>query len=280
MIHLATIHWKTDKWIPIQQKYLRRYMQVDYRSYAYLNDIDEKFDDSFDVVLKEDIRSHADKLNRLAERICHDNQDDDYILFLDGDAFPIAPIEGTFLQEMNKYTLTAIQRIENNGDIQPHPSFAMVKIGKWKEINGTWERGYTWPDRQGRSVTDLGGELLRILETNKLDWLKITRSNRMDLHPLYFGIYGNLIYHHGAGFRRGKGGRVSRYTEGEMRFDNNLWNHLTARIPSERIRAMINPKERWLKKLEAQMVALSERFYHEILADELFYTKLMGGDED
>jgi hypothetical protein len=28
------------------------------------------------------------------------------------------------------------------------------------------------------------------------------RSNKRDLHPLWFGVYENLVNHHGAGFRK------------------------------------------------------------------------------
>ena len=35
----------------------------------------------------------------------------------------------------------------------------------------------------------------------KIDWYPMLRSNRRDLHPLWFGLYEDLIYHHGAGFR-------------------------------------------------------------------------------
>jgi hypothetical protein len=51
-------------------------------------------------------------------------------------------------------------------------------------------------------VTDPGGNLLGILEGNGLDWHAMPRTNKKDLHPLWFGIYDDVVYHHGAGFRR------------------------------------------------------------------------------
>jgi hypothetical protein len=53
----------------------------------------------------------------------------------------------------------------------------------------------------GRQVSDVGGELLRILNENRILWKKLPRSNTRNLHPLLFGIYGDLVYHHGTGFR-------------------------------------------------------------------------------
>jgi hypothetical protein len=29
----------------------------------------------------------------------------------------------------------------------------------------------------------------------------VLRTNRRNPHPLFFGVYGDVIYHHGAGFR-------------------------------------------------------------------------------
>ena len=34
-------------------------------------------------------------------------------------------------------------------------------------------------------------------------WVQVLRSNRKDLDPLYFAIYGEAIYHHGAGLTGG-----------------------------------------------------------------------------
>jgi hypothetical protein len=39
------------------------------------------------------------------------------------------------------------------------------------------------------------------LETAGVAWHPLTRSNTHDLHPLWFGVYGHYIYHHGAGSR-------------------------------------------------------------------------------
>jgi len=36
----------------------------------------------------------------------------------------------------------------------------------------------------------------------------LLRSNRIDLHPILFALYGGIVYHHGSGFR----GPLSRGT--------------------------------------------------------------------
>ena len=45
--------------------------------------------------------------------------------------------------------------------------------------------------------------------------------NSTDVHPLFFALYGDaehgpLVYHHGAGFRKSAGGRVSRTATGRV----------------------------------------------------------------
>jgi hypothetical protein len=53
----------------------------------------------------------------------------------------------------------------------------------------------------GEPITDVGANLGRALERRGLSWEPLLRSNTVDLHPVWFGVYGSLIYHHGASFR-------------------------------------------------------------------------------
>ena len=55
--------------------------------------------------------------------------------------------------------------------------------------------------RAGSAVTDVGGNLLGILTERSIPWRPLLRSNRVDLDPLWFGVYDDVAYHHGAGFR-------------------------------------------------------------------------------
>ena len=105
---------------------------------------------------------------------------------------------------MAKAPLVAVRRAENVGDPQPHPCFCVTSVGTWRRLPGDWSGGYTWPGHRGKLVTDVGGNLLRALELAQLEWVQILRSNRVNLDPLFFGLYGDVIYHHGAGFRPGE----------------------------------------------------------------------------
>ncbi len=62
------------------------------------------------------------------------------------------------------------------------------------------------PERN--TVTDVGGNLLALLDSTGIKWYPLRRMNNVNLHAVFFGLYGDrthgsLVYHHGAGFREG-----------------------------------------------------------------------------
>jgi hypothetical protein len=77
----------------------------------------------------------------------------------------------------------------------------VTTVGFWSEIGGDWRRGHEWTSSTGYHVTDVGGNLLGILTESAIPWRPLLRTNRFDLDPLWFAIYGDVVYHHGAGFR-------------------------------------------------------------------------------
>ncbi len=201
MIHIATVHWQSDKWIDIQLSQLQRFLSGPIRTYAFLNGISAPFYSRFDYVSDEPIEDHGIKLNLLADIIAAQANENDIILFLDGDAFPVAPCRSFLDSTLSVYPLTAVVRRENLSDRQPHPCFCATTVKTWKQIKGDWKKGYTWRDKQGNLVSDIGGNLLRQLELHDISWLPLYRSHSLSPHPLWYGIYNGLIYHHGAGFR-------------------------------------------------------------------------------
>jgi hypothetical protein len=285
MIHIATVHWMCDRWIDIQREYLRRNMDRPYRTYADLEGIDPRRRDDFDVTADLGGVVHAEKLNALAELIAERADAGDTLVFLDGDAFPVAPI-GDFLEEkLSRYPLAAIRRDENLGDIQPHPSFCATTVGFWTEIEGDWSRGpeWRWKNALGWTVEDVGGKLLWILNERGIDWCPLLRTNAGTLHPLLFGVYEHRIYHHGAGFRP-----VFERT------DRNLAGKqppLPASLPLQppdsfvgkliwKVRAKFwyLTKKRGVAKREERLtrknLELSEQVFAMIEEDEAFYEKL------
>lgn len=79
--------------------------------------------------------------------------------------------------------------------------FTVTTPRLWGGLELTCRAGPTWIGATGRPVTDVGGVLWRDLERHEIDWAPLTRSNVRELHPLWFGVYAGIVYHHGAGFR-------------------------------------------------------------------------------
>ena len=69
------------------------------------------------------------------------------------------------------------------------------------EHSPSWFPGCRFDSTNGAQM-DAGGYIFRTIMQNNLSWYNLTRTNKRDLHPLWFGVYGNCIYHHGAGFRK------------------------------------------------------------------------------
>ena len=201
MIHVATVHHRSSKWIDVQLDYLRRNLTEPYRVVANLEGVDGRHAEKFDRVVPA-VGRHSGKLNLLAAEIVAEAGRDDIIIFLDGDAFPVADPMPLVHRALDTSALVAVVRRENGEDRQPHPSFCAVRVDTWDAIGGDWSMGHPWADESGTWVSDTGGNLLAALERHGLDWVPLHRSNRVNPHPLWFGVYGGIVYHHGAGFRK------------------------------------------------------------------------------
>ena len=150
--------------------------------------------------------------------------------------------------------------MENAGDIQPHPCFCLTTLKFWKDINGDWKEGYKWNNLMEKAVTDVGGNLLGILREKGLEWYPLLRSNKRNLHPVFFGIYEDIVYHHGAGFR-----------ETACRLDlttiNPVIKKLYKLLPTRRLRRKFKPENKIIKSNKL----LSLRVFDMIGKDEEFY---------
>lgn len=273
MIYIATVHWKDDRWIELQQRFLKTHVQAPYKVYAWLTGIPRVHYAKFDFVRDEGDPSHAEKLNILAQDILRDStSDSDVLIFLDGDAFPIAHLDNWLLKQLAQYPLIAVQRLENLGDIQPHPCFCATTIDLWKRISGDWRPGHTWQLENGTMQTDVGGNLLALLEQQHIEWLKLHRSNTYHLDEVLFGVYADMVYHHGAGFRNEKGSRAVLSKAGQQamlqRIDARILEHLVPKkyvIPLRFSR--IHPLGRLRRRVFHALSNLSDEVYAGICAD-------------
>jgi len=281
MIHVATVHWYRDCWIDPQLNYLERFLPGSFRVYAFLGRVPGDHSEKFFFASKEPIKDHATKLNLLGDVISFAADDpSDLLLFVDGDAFPVAPIAPLIEERLERHRLIAVQRRENNGDVQPHPCFCLTTVGFWREIAGDWHRGYKWPDRDGVPVTDVGANLLAVLERASIDWYRLYRVNSTEVHPLFFGLYGDdahgpLVYHHGAGFRNSPGGRINTVLERQLK--QSLRGRAVSLLPKVgpfgAVRRRLNPAHQLRDRVMKETRELSDGIFAELLRDEEFWRR-------
>jgi hypothetical protein len=280
MLHVATVHWQSERWIDIQLRYLHRHVEEPFRVYAFLNGIPDGEKRKFFYAAGEPIREHAVKLNRLAEVILREAaSESDLLLFLDGDAFPITSLVPFLRRELLAAPLVAVQRLENNGDRQPHPCFCATTVAFWRSLEGDWNEGYRWTNSAGHPTTDVGGNLLGLLERRGISWRPLLRSNRRNLHPVWFGVYADAVYHHGAGFRRDKVSRAdlqglaeSRGRRGTLaKAAGAALDGLLRRSPLRALRAYTE-----FERLNRRNTRLSEDIFGRIQRDEPFVRDLLG----
>lgn len=205
-IYILTVYWRSDFWAPIQLKNIARFSEEDVSILAFRDEqttqVDLKDYGLSGRVLRDGgVKSHAEKLNILAEIASAEASNDDILIFLDADAFPISGYQKFVRDALETYDLCAVRRDENR-EPQPHPCFCAVTVGVWREIDGDWRRGPIWKDVDGYEATDVGATLYQSLSDHRKNWLPVLRSNKTNLHNAFYGVYGDITYHHGAGSRR------------------------------------------------------------------------------
>ena len=207
MIYIITNHHKHDRFLNLQAKYLHRYTGGDYKVYCGLSEVPEAHGEEqyftkhsfFDLSsVKND---HGVKMNYLTEMIKEKEEihEDDILVFLDGDAFPIADWDEQIRSHLVDNALSCAYRTENlepllPDDHKPYPHllFVAAKAKFWIDHDLSWERDVE------KDILAYGPLLKFWLEENKYTTKGLYRSNKVDVHPLFFGVYGDLVYHHGS----------------------------------------------------------------------------------
>ena len=254
MIHIATVHYQSDRWIDIQLNYLKKHIKQPFRIYAFLCGDAVKHRQKFFYSSVQPVKEHAIKLNILSDIISFAAKPEDHLIFIDGDAFPVSPLDSLLDEVPSQTDLAAIVRKENFRDSQPHPSFCLTTVGFWKQINGDWEKGVIWRGENGDTIEDVGGRLMISLSEKNIKWKKILRTSVNPHHPVFFGLYGNIIYHHGAGFRNPTS-RHDRFntvkTLVKSAFIGNFYDMILTRMSLKnrnRLLYYLGIKQRFLKK--------------------------------
>jgi len=88
------------------------------------------------------------------------------------------------------------------------------------------------------------------------------RSNKKNLHPVMFGIYEDIIYHHGAGFRFPTS-RIDKHNLGILKKSYLIMHD---KLPN-RIKKILVPNKFFFKK----NMEISEQVYTSILHNPDFY---------
>ena len=228
MIHILTVHFKSDKWIDLQLKQIDKHI-TNYKVWSYCDGFDisshkHKFHycGVWPAGRERGGQSHWKKLNKLSERVIKDTdtKDGDILIWMDSDTLPINNVNDHISERLSTYSLLAVNRLENAGDVIPHPSFACSTVAFWKKHNlenpkmcnwgGSFIRSKASPKRnrfgEPPGTYDNGGSLYFYLLDNNIEWYRMRRTHSLTDHPVYFTIYDNLVYHHAAGSRKSVNG--------------------------------------------------------------------------
>jgi len=222
MIYVATSHWKVARWIDIQLYYFRNFIPGCKIYLSATKDVVKhhggKFDFAgnvrreelpmpFDLYKKRDHGSldHSMRLNGLFDLIEKDAKPCDVVIFVDADAFPVAPISAWLLRNVKHRGMVSICEFDED---RPNASFCATTVDLFKRFGADWSPGYYSmlipPLKCRSSAFDTGGCIAIKMNSAECYWVKLRRSNKRNIHPTLFGVYGNKVYHNGAGLRKKK----------------------------------------------------------------------------
>lgn len=198
MLHIATSHADSTRWAEIQLGALQEHIRVPYTTWTSLPRRRGSLPGRFDHVIEQK-GPLSWRLNHLAVEIAGVAREEDLLMFLAPDAFPIADPMPAVESALEGAALLAARRAGNAGDPQPYPCFCVTTVGAWRRLPGDWTDGPPWTTSDGARATDLGANLLRRLEMTGTPWVALERSDPARLDPVFFAVYGGIVYHHGAG---------------------------------------------------------------------------------
>ena len=266
MIYVATVHFQSPKWIDVQQAYLRRHISQPFKTFAVLEGISRQHHDAFDCVIASK-GTHEGHLNLLAAEIGAVADPADILVFLMATPF-LSPIPGRRSQapcvthKCSPYGGTKITAI-GNPILASAPSKSKSGSGSTATgapaTNGRTIRG----GRRATSAATFGN-----CRTEQFRLDPLLRTNKRNDHPLWFAVYGDIIYHHGAGFRR----PFSRVDE-QMRPEGvrggriPLWHDIAIKLTARRRRI-------WTEKVMRSNEELSEQWFERLKNDPDFYREL------
>ena len=119
--------------------------------------------------------------------------------------------------------------------------------------------------------------MLGILKDHNINWLELLRSNHKNLHPVFFGIYGDIFYHHGAGFRpnTSRFDRLKAEKMVESYCLSKIFNFLPESRFTHKLRDRFHPSSKTKKILNEEARVLSAEVFDSLQNDSEWYRYLM-----
>jgi len=206
MIHITSTHYQDPYWIKIQLDSIKKHIKVPYKTYmahAAMPEMYESFESEVDFLYQHTMKKGSKFHNMDGTRYCvpHIKKNmgpGDIVIKIDSDAFFINDIDEKYVKFVNDNKFIAMKEPLHEADTTlhtPHPAYYAFTS---KFLNDGLTDALT--KLQPRNSNWWGG-VISWLSHHKIEWKPMTRSNEVNLHPIYFGLYGDLIYHHWAGSR-------------------------------------------------------------------------------
>ncbi|QXP84577.1 sulfotransferase domain-containing protein [Methylococcus sp. Mc7] len=194
---------------------LRRILEItrqpNYHIYLWNNNVDDKYVEHFCKNKNKISLIQADRNERLEhphacalERLLRIAEKDgcNYIVTIDSDTFPLDPswLEQLIRALHGNVVLSGIWRDELSKAITPyiHPSCLATTIDFIRLHNIRFD--FIAPNTQNE-IHDTLSVLTETAQRYNYETFKLVRSNKKNIHRLIGGIYGGIVYHHGAGSR-------------------------------------------------------------------------------
>ena len=212
MVHFFSLHFKDDKWADIQLNSIKKHIKVPYKTYAVYShmskDVYDKRRTQYDYFLDKEEGIHVHKNGKyhltdghrhILPLIKENIKPGDIFLRLDSDAFLINDIDENFINLVNEKEFIAVHEPQHEWDLDyktPHPSLWAFPTDF---LNTDLSNAMSTLQEDGHS--NWWGGVVNWLQKNNIEWHSLERSNKVNLHPLYYAIYDDIVYHHWAGSR-------------------------------------------------------------------------------
>jgi hypothetical protein len=206
MIFIASVHWKSRKWIVPQMASIVRFTTEEHHflfSYAGFSPLPQDFKNNVSWIksISHDHGAQLDHLAREAARLS--KSDNDLILFVDSDILVTAEWVSEIKKSLERFGLVAVQRTEL-GELHPHPLFCACRLSFWMNNNLRWQDQHPYQSLFNQRIKDVGSGLKFKLDSKEIQWRPLNPTlTPIAEFPGFFTRYNNFVYHHGAGSRVG-----------------------------------------------------------------------------